>query len=546
MQSGGWASLMQREAPVASNTERPGHLDYARRQAAGLAALASLTGSQRSGGGHGPVSQRRSDSHPDRRGHHDRFHWASPPGVPPRQETRGALNDHYAIPTATLRRRWVPLVVTIALLVSAAGLARHILFLWSFNQYRALFTAWTAAFAFSALQWILSYRDRPWKVRRFQQARVARLRVTVNVPLYNEDPEVVDRTLYALLTQTRPAQRIDVVDDGSTIGYLNLQQHWEGWWPSGTEVRWIRQRNAGKKHAQAATFVSDPGADIFVTVDSDTALERRAIEEGLKPFACRKVQSVAGIELAFNSAVNWLTRTVSARSLFFQLVACGAQSAVGDILVNRGAFALYRADLCRDIVPAYLEETFLGRGPIKLGDDAALTLFARGRGKAVQQSTAFALTMYPEKLSHHFRQWIRWMRGSTIRNCWRVRYLPLRSYGWWFTVLGLQFFLASTILPVMIILTWPASATFAEGALTAMLVWAYCTAFRILAVRRSDENWLYRLGTFMAYPPAMLWGAMVLRPLRFVGIATFMKQGWTTRTEGAEVAIAPAADRAAA
>ena len=65
------------------------------------------------------------------------------------------------------------------------------------------------------------------------------------------------------------------------------------------------------------------------------------------------MQSVAGFELAANSGANWLTRTASARSLFFQLVACGAQSAFGEILVNRGAFALYRADLLRDIARLY-------------------------------------------------------------------------------------------------------------------------------------------------------------------------------------------------
>ncbi len=126
-----------------------------------------------------------------------------------------------------------------------------------------------------------------------------------------------DRVLYAPLRQTRPVQRVDVVDDGSSIGYEHLRSYWEGVHPCETEVRWIRQRNAGKKHAQAVTFTSDPAADIFVTVDSDTALEERAMEEGLKPFASRRVMSVAGVELAFNARVNWLTRTVSARSLFF-------------------------------------------------------------------------------------------------------------------------------------------------------------------------------------------------------------------------------------
>jgi hyaluronan synthase len=235
---------------------------------------------------------------------------------------------------------------------------------------------------------------------------------------------------------------------------------------------------------------------------------------------------------------------VSARSLFFQIVACGAQSVCGDMLVNRGAYALYRGDLIRAIVPAYVNETFFGH-PIKLGDDAALTLFARGRGRAVQQSTAFALTMYPESLSHHFRQWIRWMRGSTVRNFWRVRYLPVTSYGWWFTVLGDYLFLTTTIMPVMVALTWPRSAYFAEGALTAMLVWTYLTGLRILAVHRSDENWAYRLGTLLCYAPAMLWATFVLRPLRFYGIATFLRQGWNTRTDGAEVALASAGERAA-
>jgi hyaluronan synthase len=441
-----------------------------------------------------------------------------------------------------LRCQHVHWYIAAGLALSAGGLGRHLMFFWSLIHYRALMSVWTLAFMFSAFQWVLSWRDRPWTVTAAQQSRLGRLRVTANVPVYNEDPELLDRCLYSLMNQTRPPARIDVVDDGSSIGYGHLREHWEGTWPGGTQIRWTRQRNAGKKHAQAATFTSDPDADIFVTVDSDTALAANAVEEGLKPFARRSVMSVAGIELAFNSGVNWLTRTVSARSLFFQIIACGAQSVCGDMLVNRGAYALYRAGLIRAVVPAYLNETFLGH-PIKLGDDAALTLFARGRGRAVQQSSAFALTMYPQTLSHHFRQWVRWMRGSAIRNCWRVRYLPVWSYGWWFTVLGIYLFLTTTFMPVLVGLTWPMSADFAEGALTAMLVWSYLTALRVLAVRRSDESWSHRLGTLLCYAPAMLWAGLVLRPLRCYGIATLLRQNWRTRTEGAEVAITPAGSR---
>jgi hyaluronan synthase len=441
------------------------------------------------------------------------------------------------------RRRFV--YVTLALVFAAAGLARHALVIIAYSTYRPLMIAWTVAFAFSALQWVLSWWDKPYKVSRSEQARLDRMRVTVNIPVYNEDPELLDRCLYSIVSQTRPPNRIDVIDDGSTVDYRLLAKHWSGIWPKGVKVHWVRQRNGGKKHAQAATFTSDPYADVFVTIDSDTALEPAALEEGLKPFADPRVQSVAGIELAFNSRANWLTRTVSARSLFFQIVACGAQSVSGNVLVNRGAYALYRGDMIRRIVPAYLGETFMGRR-VRLGDDAALTLFARGCGRAVQQPTAFALTMYPEKLSHHYRQWLRWMRGSTIRNFWRLRYLPIYSYGWWFTVLGIQTFLASTLLPVIVVLTWPRSEMFAIAGGVAMLSWGYLTSLRILSIRRSDEGWWYRLGTLLSYPTAMIWSTFILRPIRFLGIATCLRQGWTTRTEGVEVAITPAAGEVSA
>ena len=452
-----------------------------------------------------------------------------------RQAAGAALADSYAVPQAAYRRRLVPGAVTLAVAASAAGLWRHAVFIDSLAAYRPLMGIWTGAFAFIALQWVASWRDRPVVVDDVEQQRLSRLRVVVNIPVYNEDPATLDRALYAAFGQSRLPDVLEVVDDGSTVDYAAVRDFWAAHHPPGCAFSWVRQANAGKKHAQAATFTRHPGADIFVTLDSDTALEHRAVEEGLKPFADRRVQSVAGFELAHNSRVNWLTRTVSARSLFFQVVACGAQSAFGDILVNRGAFALYRASLIREIVPAYLGETFLGM-PVRLGDDAALTLFARGRGRAVQQPTAFAFTVYPESLSHHLRQWTRWMRGSTIRNCWRLRYLPLWSYGWWFTFLGVWFFLASTAVTVLVAAAWPRSAGFAESGAVAMLAWAYLTALRTLCVHRSDEGRLFRLSTVLLYPAAMLWAALVLRPLRFWGIVTYRRQGWTTR-QAVEIAI---------
>ena len=426
--------------------------------------------------------------------------------------------------------------ITFAVLVSCAGLGRHLWLAIAQPGERPVQILWSAGFVWMGLQWVLSWRDKPRTVTRRAQRYLDTLLVTVVIPVYNEDPSIVDRVLYALACQTRLPNRIEVVDDGSTVDYTAIRKHWARHMPPGVEFSWLRQTNAGKKHAQVKAFRTDHHADIFVTIDSDTALERHAIEEGLKPFADARVQSVAGMETAANPDTNWLTRTASARSLFFQITACGVQSAFGEILVNRGAFALYRAKLLREVAIAYVGETFLGF-PVKLGDDAALTLFARGRGRAVQQPTAWGFTYYPETLRHHFKQWIRWMRATLIRDCWRLRYLPLTSYGLWFTIINTISFLGMTGVPILIAVYWPASAHFAESGYVAMSGWAFVTSLRLLCVRRSDETWPHRLATLIYYPAALLWGILVLRPLRFYGIATWRKQGWVTRQQ-VEVALA--------
>ena len=147
----------------------------------------------------------------------------------------------------------------------------------------------------------------------------------------------------------------------------------------------------------------------------------------------------------------------------------------------------------------------------------------------MQQSTAFALTMYPERLSHHFRQWIRWMRATLIRDCWRLHYLPLTSYGWWFTVINTTAFLMMTGTLVLVVARWPVSAHYAESGYLSMSAWAFLTSLRLLAVRRSDETWANRIATLFFYPVALLWSNLILRPLRFYGIATWRRQGWVTR-----------------
>ncbi len=449
----------------------------------------------------------------------------------------GSVTHVYDIPRVRFSRpgiaTWLVLVIG-----AAIGAWRRADLYLAFQRAHLLMGILAALFALTLIQLAMAMLERPYTLTPAQHARGDRLRVAVNIPVYNEDPLILDRAIYALFTQTRLPDRVEVVDDGSTKDYSEIRAYWQQHHPPMVQFSWVRQPNLGKKRAQARTFTT-ADADIFVTLDSDTALERSALSEGLKPFADRCVQSVAGVELAWNYRQNWLTTLNSTRSLIWQMLSCSAQSVVGDILVNRGTFALYRAVVIRDNIRAYVDETFFGR-PVDLGDDAALTLFAQVRGRAVQQPSAIQFAMYPDTLSHHFRQWTRWMRGSTIRTFWRIRYLRVLSYSWWFTVINLWTYAATTATVIVCVALWPQSRFFTVTTATASIAWSYAMALRMFAIIRSDQPLTARLVSFAITPAVAAWSVLVLRPLRIYGIATCLHQNWVTRHT---VEVGPDADQ---
>lgn len=453
-----------------------------------------------------------------------------------REVTPGALNDRYEIPRVKFSRKQARGLLLSSLFLSG-WLAWHL-------GWQSLVLALCAApgVGFRAVGWILSWFDRP-VVASSPTARrqLDRLHVTVAVPAYNEDPGLLDRCLYALANQSRPPQLVCVVDDGSKMDYTALRRHWEGRWPEGPEIRWIRQANQGKRRAHAVVFDTVLETDIFVTVDSDTTLEYRAIEEGLKPFRSRGVTSVAGIEMGFNATANLLTRLQCSLQLYAQAVIGAAWSVAGDMYTNRGPFALYRASSIRKYMPVYRNEFFLGRR-ITLGDDSLLALCASAEGRSVQQLSAFGLTMWPESMGHHLRQRLRWARGRTVRNFWRVRYRPVLSYSWWFTVTGIYGFLFSTCLVALLAASWPAGEPTIVRALIVLAILSVPNSMRTLCFPRSDEKLADRVLLFLLRPVSALWSSLVLaRAIRLWGTLTFLRQGWTTRQHGAELVLDPAA-----
>ena len=97
------------------------------------------------------------------------------------------------------------------------------------------------------------------------------LTICVNVPVYNEDPELLEQVLTSLFAQSRRPNHVEVVDDGSIVDYSGLRARSLQRAPAGMTFTWVRTENRGKRHAQMETFAT-AAEDILITMDSDTVL----------------------------------------------------------------------------------------------------------------------------------------------------------------------------------------------------------------------------------------------------------------------------------
>lgn len=443
---------------------------------------------------------------------------------------------------ARVHRSGMVLSAAVTLLAAAAWAAHHAVQAADYGTQTGsrLAAVWAVTFVLLLAQTAMYHAERTRRPSARARRQLDALHVAVLLPAFNEDDGYLRLGLESMLAQTRRPDSVHVVDDGSTDGdYASVR----AWWTRaaaavGIATTWERQANAGKRHAQAAAARACPEADVFITVDSDSCLAPNAVEEILLPFAKQRVQSVAGIVLATNHRANLLTRLTDLWFTTGQLTDRSALSAMGSVLVNSGPLAAYRAAVIRDNLDSYLNETFMGR-PVMFSDDSLLTLYALLRGKTVQQPSAVVFTALPERHDHFARMYMRWMRGSTIRSLWRLRYLPVTGYAYWAHLIRWFTVALSTTVLGWLLLIEPlryGNRPPASFLLVPVLI-GWAQALRYLGVIRSDERIRHRAITWLLMPVAVLASWTILRAMRWYGMATCARTGWGTRQNGAEVTL---------
>src|SRR3954454_7342 len=232
---------------------------------------------------------------------------------------------------------------------------------------------------FLAVKLLLSSR-RPAPPRADRS--VDSLRVVVLVPMYNEDPEIVRRSVRSLLSQTRVPDRIHVIDDGSssTDAFDAVKDEVRD---ERTRVRLSRHRfNLGKRDALATAAQMERDADIFVTVDSDTVLDPGAIAALVRSFCDERVMGATALVRVLNRDRNVLTRLIDLRYANAFLLDRGFQSTFGSVLCACGSRAAWRSEVVLDNLYDFVHQRFLGQR-CTYGDDRRLTNYALTRGNVV-------------------------------------------------------------------------------------------------------------------------------------------------------------------
>ena len=232
------------------------------------------------------------------------------------------------------------------------------------------------------------------------------MKISVLIPCYNEE-NTVAACIESVLGQSRPADEIIVVNDGSTDGTRSILASF------GHSIRIVDtpQNTGNKSHAQeyGLQFVT---GDIFVTTDADSLLAPDFIERIEKDFADPSVEAVAGYIKSVR--MNWLTACRELDYVIGQDLHKKAQSHLNAILVIPGCAGAFRTHTFRKHI-TFDHDT--------VTEDLDFTYkYHKNEFRILFDTKAVVYTQDPFTLYSYIHQMRRWIGGGwqNLLKHWRV------------------------------------------------------------------------------------------------------------------------------
>ena len=370
-----------------------------------------------------------------------------------------------------------------------------------------------------ALSWSI------WLIRKILSARYRptvndfRTTTSVVVPSFREDPEVLVRCLDSWLRQC-PTEVIVVLDIGDTEAYARLRRR------ARVEPRLsvISFPHRGKRSALGVGIRAARG-EIVVLCDSDTSWQPALLSAVQMPFADPAVGAVSTRQNVYLPTSSIWRRVADWIIDLRYMDYVPATARAGAVVCVSGRTAAYRRSAVLPVLRHLEHEFFLGRRCIA-GDDGRLTWLVLASGyRTVHQSSARAVSMFPDTFRAFCKQRLRWSRNSyrcyltAAWNGWLWR-VPLVSQ---ITVLQILFTPVTMFAAVYYVVGSGLSDRGGQ-ALTLSLIW-------VLLGRaiRSVSHLRRRPSDLLILPVVALVIAVVALPIKTYALLSMNKQGWLTR-----------------
>jgi cellulose synthase/poly-beta-1,6-N-acetylglucosamine synthase-like glycosyltransferase len=365
-----------------------------------------------------------------------------------------------------------------------------------------------------------------WSIWLIRKILSARYRPTVNdfrtttsvvVPSFREDADVLERCLDSWLRQC-PTEIIVVLDVDDIEARARLTARDE------PRLSVISFPHEGKRSALGVGIRAARG-EIVVLCDSDTSWQPALLAAVQMPFADPAVGAVSTRQNVYlaTSAIwrriaDWI---IDLRYMDY----VPATARAGAVVCVSGRTAAYRRAAVLPVLQHLEHEFFLGRRCIS-GDDGRLTWLVLASGyRTVYQSSARAVSMFPNTFRAFCKQRVRWSRNSY--RC----YLTAAWEGWlwrvpWvsqMTVLQILF-TPVTMFAAVYYVVGSALSDRGGQALALSLTWVV-----LGRAIRSMSHLRRRPSDVLILPLAALVIAMVALPIKTYALMSMNKQGWLTR-----------------
>lgn len=168
------------------------------------------------------------------------------------------------------------------------------------------------------------------------------MKISILIPAHNEEKSI-KATIESCLNQTRPADEVLVVNDGSTDGTADILKSF------GRKIKVITIPTAtgNKSYAQehGLKFIK---SDVFIATDGDTILDHKFVEKIEPHFSNPKVGAVAGYVKSIKN--NWITACREIDYTIGQDLHKKAQANINFLFVIPGCAGAFRTKIFKEQV----------------------------------------------------------------------------------------------------------------------------------------------------------------------------------------------------